>query len=305
MPPRQPPTPTATTPTEPTKRSVGGEKVKGFRSFILRGNVVDLAVGIVIGAASTAVVNGFVSAFLTPLVGLATGATGDMSHKTFAVAPPSSPTAPSSTRRSASSPSPCTSWSCSRSTTPRTPRPAPRRPSPPTGLPRMPQPPHPPRPDAAPPAPSPCPPSRSGCGDNPARPVTRLHGPAWVAGPVAGMSVVTAVTDGARCRTRCVAGQRRVQFPVKDIGQRAQALSGEPCRHLRGAPHALPSLPVTPAKASTHTCLRTRSTARYLTRDAHTRGGLRPTTASGPPERCWFNRHSRDPRSPSAIRNRR
>ncbi|MFE0389751.1 MscL family protein, partial [Streptomyces bungoensis] len=30
-----------------------GEKVKGFRSFILRGNVVDLAVGIVIGAAFT------------------------------------------------------------------------------------------------------------------------------------------------------------------------------------------------------------------------------------------------------------
>ncbi|MER7484272.1 large conductance mechanosensitive channel protein MscL [Streptomyces sp. NPDC126510] len=57
--------------------------MKGFRNFILRGNVVDLAVGIVIGAAFTAVVNGFVSAFLTPLVGLATGATGDMSHKTF------------------------------------------------------------------------------------------------------------------------------------------------------------------------------------------------------------------------------
>ncbi|MGQ4420223.1 large conductance mechanosensitive channel protein MscL [Streptomyces sp. SAS_269] len=59
--------------------------MKGFRSFILRGNVVDLAVGIVIGAAFTAVVNGFVSAFLTPLVGLATGATGDMSRKTFIV----------------------------------------------------------------------------------------------------------------------------------------------------------------------------------------------------------------------------
>ncbi|MER7983880.1 large conductance mechanosensitive channel protein MscL [Streptomyces sp. NPDC095817] len=57
--------------------------MKGFRSFILRGNVVDLAVGIVIGAAFTAVVNGFVSAFLTPLVGVATGATGDMSHKAF------------------------------------------------------------------------------------------------------------------------------------------------------------------------------------------------------------------------------
>ncbi|MDX3114525.1 MscL family protein [Streptomyces scabiei] len=57
----------------------------GFRSFILCGNVVDLAVGIVIGAAFTATVNGFVSAFLTPLVGLATGATGDMSRKTFTV----------------------------------------------------------------------------------------------------------------------------------------------------------------------------------------------------------------------------
>ncbi|MFF8265732.1 MscL family protein [Streptomyces virginiae] len=45
--------------------------------------MVDLAVGIVIGAAFTAVVNGFVGAFLTPLVGLAIGATGDMSRKTF------------------------------------------------------------------------------------------------------------------------------------------------------------------------------------------------------------------------------
>jgi hypothetical protein len=31
--------------------------VKGFRAFLLRGNVVDLAVGIVIGAAFTTVVN--------------------------------------------------------------------------------------------------------------------------------------------------------------------------------------------------------------------------------------------------------
>ncbi|WP_432020930.1 large conductance mechanosensitive channel protein MscL [Streptomyces sp. 1222.5] len=59
--------------------------MKSFRSFILRGNVVDLVVGIVIGAAFTAVVNGFVSAFLTPIVGLATGATSDMSRKTFTV----------------------------------------------------------------------------------------------------------------------------------------------------------------------------------------------------------------------------
>ena len=41
-----------------------------FRKFILRGNVVDLAVGIVIGAAFTAVVNSVVSGLLTPLIGL-------------------------------------------------------------------------------------------------------------------------------------------------------------------------------------------------------------------------------------------
>ncbi|MFD5464300.1 large conductance mechanosensitive channel protein MscL [Kitasatospora sp. NPDC127059] len=58
---------------------------KGFRSFLLRGNVVDLAVGIVIGAAFTAVVTGFVSAFLTPLIGVATGAVGDFTQKTFEV----------------------------------------------------------------------------------------------------------------------------------------------------------------------------------------------------------------------------
>ncbi len=59
---------------------------KGFRSFLLRGNVVDLAVGIVIGAAFTAVVTGFVTAFLTPLVGVATGAVGDFTQRTFSVA---------------------------------------------------------------------------------------------------------------------------------------------------------------------------------------------------------------------------
>ena len=57
--------------------------MKGFRTFLLRGNVVDLAVGIVVGAAFTALVNGFVKAFLTPIVGLVSGATGDFSSKTF------------------------------------------------------------------------------------------------------------------------------------------------------------------------------------------------------------------------------
>lgn len=45
-----------------------GGWLKGFRDFILRGNVVDLAVGIVIGAAFTSVVNGFVSDIITPLI---------------------------------------------------------------------------------------------------------------------------------------------------------------------------------------------------------------------------------------------
>lgn len=57
--------------------------MKGFRAFILRGNVVDLAVGIVIGAAFSAVISGFVAAFLTPLVGLVTGTKGDIRAKFF------------------------------------------------------------------------------------------------------------------------------------------------------------------------------------------------------------------------------
>ncbi len=47
--------------------------LKGFRDFLLRGNVVDLAVAVVIGAAFTAVVNSFATSFLTPLIGLLGG----------------------------------------------------------------------------------------------------------------------------------------------------------------------------------------------------------------------------------------
>jgi large conductance mechanosensitive channel len=42
----------------------------GFKQFILRGNVVDLAVGVVIGAAFGGVVNAFTKAFLTPFIAL-------------------------------------------------------------------------------------------------------------------------------------------------------------------------------------------------------------------------------------------
>ncbi|MBA3689065.1 MAG: large conductance mechanosensitive channel protein MscL [Chloroflexi bacterium] len=43
--------------------------LKEFRDFILRGNVIDLAVGIVIGAAFGATVTSFVTNVLTPLLG--------------------------------------------------------------------------------------------------------------------------------------------------------------------------------------------------------------------------------------------
>lgn len=42
--------------------------LKGFRDFILRGNVVDLAVAVVIGAAFTAIVNALVADIINPLI---------------------------------------------------------------------------------------------------------------------------------------------------------------------------------------------------------------------------------------------
>ena len=44
--------------------------LKGFREFVARGSVIDLAVGIVIGAAFTALVNSFVINFINPLLGV-------------------------------------------------------------------------------------------------------------------------------------------------------------------------------------------------------------------------------------------
>jgi large conductance mechanosensitive channel len=44
-----------------------------FKKFALRGNVVDLAVGIIIGAAFTGVTNALVNNILTPPIGLAMG----------------------------------------------------------------------------------------------------------------------------------------------------------------------------------------------------------------------------------------
>lgn len=58
--------------------------LKGFKQFILRGNVVDLAVGVVIGASFGSVVNSLVKDILTPFIG-AIIKTPDFSHLYFIV----------------------------------------------------------------------------------------------------------------------------------------------------------------------------------------------------------------------------
>ena len=47
--------------------------LRGFKDFIMRGNVVDLAVGIVIGAAFGGVVNQLTKSFIEPLIRVFTG----------------------------------------------------------------------------------------------------------------------------------------------------------------------------------------------------------------------------------------
>jgi large conductance mechanosensitive channel len=57
----------------------------GFKKFILRGNVVDMAVGVVIGAAFATVVGAFTKDLLTPLIGAIVGKTGDFATFSFNV----------------------------------------------------------------------------------------------------------------------------------------------------------------------------------------------------------------------------
>ncbi len=56
----------------------------GFKKFLLRGNVVDLAVGIMIGAAFVTVVNAFVKGLLTPLIA-AIGGQPDFANLYFTI----------------------------------------------------------------------------------------------------------------------------------------------------------------------------------------------------------------------------
>ena len=59
--------------------------LNGFKKFILRGNVVDMAVGVVIGAAFAGVVTGLTKAFLNPLIKLAAGGGEKFSSLQFTI----------------------------------------------------------------------------------------------------------------------------------------------------------------------------------------------------------------------------
>ena len=58
--------------------------LSGFKQFILRGNVVDMAVGVVIGAAFASVVGAFTKDLLTPLIAAIAGKP-DFSALTFTI----------------------------------------------------------------------------------------------------------------------------------------------------------------------------------------------------------------------------
>jgi len=60
--------------------------LKEFRDFAMRGNVVDLAVAVIIGAAFGAIVNSLVADIFMPIIGLITGGI-DFSKMTYVLAP--------------------------------------------------------------------------------------------------------------------------------------------------------------------------------------------------------------------------
>ncbi len=47
--------------------------LKEFKDFIAKGNVMDMAVGIIIGAAFTAIVTSLVDDLISPIIGIVTG----------------------------------------------------------------------------------------------------------------------------------------------------------------------------------------------------------------------------------------
>ena len=65
--------------------------IADFQSFIMRGNVVDLAVGIIIGAAFTGIVQSLVKDVFNPVIGILTGGV-DFSNRFLTIRGPVAPT---------------------------------------------------------------------------------------------------------------------------------------------------------------------------------------------------------------------
>ena len=65
--------------------------VQEFQSFIMKGNVIDLAVGIIIGAAFTTIVNSLVKDLINPIIGLLIGGI-DFSNLFVTLRGPTQPT---------------------------------------------------------------------------------------------------------------------------------------------------------------------------------------------------------------------
>lgn len=59
--------------------------LKGFRNFIARGNVIDLAVGVIIGAAFSEIVNSLTKDIITPIIGLFGGQPDFSAIKPFGI----------------------------------------------------------------------------------------------------------------------------------------------------------------------------------------------------------------------------
>ncbi|MDP1878998.1 MAG: MscL family protein, partial [Actinomycetota bacterium] len=47
--------------------------LKGFKDFVMRGNVIDLAVAVVVGAAFAALIGAFSAALIMPVIGIFLG----------------------------------------------------------------------------------------------------------------------------------------------------------------------------------------------------------------------------------------
>ena len=59
--------------------------LKGFKNFIARGNVIDLAVGVIIGAAFAGIVDSLTKDIITPIIGLVGGQPDFSAIKPFGI----------------------------------------------------------------------------------------------------------------------------------------------------------------------------------------------------------------------------